>query len=608
MATDILWINGLSFANTNPQHQQNKCSRVMNHSTTGLVASNHNVTSDIDFGIDKDVTLIEDNREYNPVVFDVLKVSADEIAQQLTLIDLPLFQHIEPEELTSCSWTSKRKHDNCPNIVKATKRFNQVSYWVTREILDTNTAKGRAERIAYFIKVAKKLQELNNLNCLKAVVSGLQCTPIYRLNKTWNVVPKRDKEKLEKLNELVCEENNSSKLRLHLQTTKLPCIPYLGMYLTDLTYINTIHPPTGGLDVERTNKMNEILRIIADYQQSLYDFKPIYAVQNYLNSVKYIDELQKFMEDENYKLSCQIEPTELQTRAERNGSTGKRETVSESDDTYRLYPKQPASKSNSLNPRRTGSSINPKSASLNLPSTPFNQHRSPSPNRKDFVPGHRKVKSLGSTQIFLQSISGMNPSSTSISSGSNVSTGSRYNLVDDSILEDNLNTDIRSSTSYDSGLDHDEPETHPIIRSNYISEDTKPEFYFKLQGFLKRKTLKRNATSPKVANWQRYWVGITCSHLVYFLPKYRAFGGHDRNNFKENAEKILPLFGSDVCECNEEGSFQLTDESGANVYRFRAGTNLNRKLWMDFIKEASNGGMKEPPQNLITFDDDDTHL
>lgn len=99
-----------------------------------------------------------------------------------------------------------------------------------------------------------------------------------------------------------------------------------------------------------------------------------------------------------FRLSCRIEPTETQLR-EQNGKT-KRETVSESDETHRLYAKTTASKTNSQ-PMRPSSSLipqsanlNPKSASLNLPSKPF---RSPSPNRKDFVPGHRKVKSLGST-------------------------------------------------------------------------------------------------------------------------------------------------------------------------------------------------------------------
>lgn|SRR3990167_6602426 len=71
------------------------------------------------------------------------------------------------------------------------------------------------------------------------VISGLQNHTIFRLKQTWNELSDKTWEMWEEMKDLFQCEKNFAKLRTVTGNASFPAVPYLGMFLSDLTFIDS---------------------------------------------------------------------------------------------------------------------------------------------------------------------------------------------------------------------------------------------------------------------------------------------------------------------------------------------------------------------------------
>jgi len=243
---------------------------------------------------------------YDPVLFDIMQLVPKQIAKQMAIVDLSYFKKIEKEEFLSLAWNGTEKWKKAPNIATFIQRFNNLTLWVSHEILGSNHVRRRAEKVEHFIEIAKACADVNNFNGLKSILAGLQCTPVFRLKKTWALVG-RAKHIFDSLTDLMSTDSNSEKYRKKLGKIKLPCIPYLGIHLSDITF--SVEAKGKAVDRSASSKNVEIiLEELMKFQQSIYDFEQIPPAMKFLSSPKFIAEMEPFFEEENYQLSLQLEP------------------------------------------------------------------------------------------------------------------------------------------------------------------------------------------------------------------------------------------------------------------------------------------------------------
>jgi len=255
--------------------------------------------------IDRHNKSLELQRNADP--FEV--ISNEEIAKQISYMDYKIFNAIKPWELIQQVWKDQRFHIRNSAIIEMIARFNAITNWVVVSVLRPKRAKDRARFVTKFIKIAKYLRAIQNFHSLMAILGGLNHSAIIRLSKTKSYISKRYLKALESLDLLMSMKGNFNHYRSLLDTISPPCIPFLGLIISDFVFVDQGNEDTID-DLINFSKRKLMYNCIEELQQfqSSQNLESGYKSSSSFTTEIRITKMPIKTEEELYEMSLKAEP------------------------------------------------------------------------------------------------------------------------------------------------------------------------------------------------------------------------------------------------------------------------------------------------------------
>ncbi|KAG0279168.1 hypothetical protein BGZ95_002082 [Linnemannia exigua] len=242
-----------------------------------------------------------------------LELDPLEFARQLTIMEATVYNKIRPVECLNKCWSSEDPElaAKAVNIKKMIETSNLYANWINELVLSEKELKKRVLVIRHLVAIAERLRQLNNFSMLSSTVAALLQSPVHRLKRTWEQVPAKSMTTFMELQQLMSLNKNWAVYREELHTANPPCVPFVGMYLTDLVMIydgnkDAMKQSNHLINFNKRIKTAEVIREIQQYQSVPYCLTAVPEIQQYIrrgmDGSKHVQDL--------HDMSLALEPRE----------------------------------------------------------------------------------------------------------------------------------------------------------------------------------------------------------------------------------------------------------------------------------------------------------
>ncbi|KAI9300119.1 ras guanine nucleotide exchange factor domain-containing protein [Cunninghamella echinulata] len=144
-----------------------------------------------------------------------------------------------------------------------------------------------------------------------AILSAFDNSSIGRLKRTWELMSAKTNSILSGIRRLMGANRNFNEYREIIHKVNPPCIPFLGIYLQDLTFIedgnsNYLKKTNNLVNFAKRMKTSEVILELQQYQSTPYVLHVVPDIQEFIKT-----HLQSSRDEETlYNLSLELEPRE----------------------------------------------------------------------------------------------------------------------------------------------------------------------------------------------------------------------------------------------------------------------------------------------------------